>query len=276
MASKNKEWFCQLLTVNDTFKEDGSRIITDEDIESEREAGMPEELIQQEFFCSWGASVVGAYYTSQLKLARDQRRIGFVPIEPEIPVSTAWDLGVNDTNAIWFFQEIGLEVRLIDYYENSGEGLPHYLQVLREKGYEYKMHYLPHDIRVREYTNGKSREDVLKELGVRNYTIVPSVSIDDGIEAARRLFSRCFFDEVKCNQGIKCLQEYHKEWDDKNKCFRNRPYHNWASNGSDAFRMLAVGIKSSQQTVKRDKIKPLKKIVNFLTGEVHARTPIRS
>lgn len=237
MAEADPQWFTQVLTIKDTG------VLTEQDIEQERKEGMPEEIIQQEYYCSFGAGNLGAYYADLMNNTRDNGRITTIPIEQGLDVYTAWDLGVNDTNAIWFFQIVGKEYRIIDYYENSGEGLSHYLEILKEKGYSYGTHYFPHDLAVREYTSGKSREATLREeYGMTNYKILPKIPVADGINAVRKLLPYCWFDTEKTKEGIKCLREYRKEFNEKTKTFRPHPLHNWASNGADAFRYLATAI----------------------------------
>ena len=174
MAKGNKKWFCEKLTAGsgpeDTKRPDGTPVISDEQIDEERKSAMPEEMIQQEFKCSFEAPFVGAYYGAQMLLAeKEDRLLENIPHEPRLLVDTYWDLGVNDTTVIWFVQHYGGEERIIDYYEMSGEGLPHYAKVLKGQhndygrmgAYTYGTHYAPHDIKVRELGTGKSRDHVV-------------------------------------------------------------------------------------------------------------------
>lgn len=247
MAKDNPEWFSSLLTVRDTCREDGSPVITDADIQAERDEDMPEELIQQEYFCSFDAGIQGAYYGQAMQRAEEEDCITGVPHEPSLPVDTWWDLGMDDSMSIWFSQTAGREVRLIDYYENNGYGLEHYAKHLQGLPYVYGTHYFPHDGKVRELGTGKSRIEVAEELGLRPIETVPMLPVNDGIDAARRILNRCWFDSKKCERGIDALKSYHKEWDEKKKVFKNKPLHDWSSHAADAFRMLGVGY--------RDKVK---------------------
>jgi hypothetical protein len=240
MAQRNPKWFCQILLQSDTHA------ITEEAIQDERDAGMPEEMIQQEFYCSFDAGLVGSYYGSHMEKALKEERLTTVPYEPRVPVHTVWDLGVGDATAIWFYQEVGMELRLIDLYENSGEGLAHYAHVLQERGYIYGNHWAPHDIEVREFTTGKSRKDVAYSLGIK-FRRVPKLTVEDGIEAVRNILSKCWFDEEKCKIGIDALRQYHKEWDEKRKCYSTHPEHDWSSHIADAFRYLAVSCKEKSR-----------------------------
>jgi phage terminase large subunit len=236
MAKDNPDWFCQLLTVDDT------KVITKEQIETERREGMDEDLIQQEFYCSFEGSVLGSYYATLLREARNEKRIGVVPYDKDLPVHTFWDLGIGDAMSIWFAQFFRNEIRLIDYYEAQGEGLSYYVGVLKGKGYAYGNHYFPHDIQVKELGTGKSRFEILEGLGV-NPSIVPKMSVDDGINAVRSILNRCWFDEMKTQRGYDALNSYHKEYDEDRKCFKNKPYHDWSSHGADAFRYLSLSYK---------------------------------
>lgn len=184
-------------------------------------------------------SIQGAYFSSQFNRIYQDKRITSIPYEAGIPVDTWWDLGIDDTTAIWFTQDIGLQTRVIDYYENSGEGLSHYAQVLRAKNYEYGQHWAPHDITVRELGTGVSRLEKSAEYGLR-FNVAPKLEKQDQIEAARSALGRCWFDEARCASGIKALENYRKEWDDRHGCYKNKPLHDWASNGADAFMTFAV------------------------------------
>ena len=239
MAKSNPEWFAEVLTVDQTKALDPS------DIDKERREGMSEELIQQEYYCSFEGVQFGAYYGKQLQQAEQDKRIGNVPYETELGVETWWDLGIGDSTAIWFTQSIGREVRVIDYYEASGEGFPHYAKVLQGKPYVYSHHHAPHDIEVRELGSGRSRRETALSLGI-TFQVVPNISVEDGIEAGRSILSRCWFDKVKCERGLNALASYHKDWDDKLKTWRSQPKHDWASHAADAFRYLAVGHKTAK------------------------------
>lgn len=216
---------------------------------------MDEDEFNQEYECSWTASIKGAYYGKQMAEAQEQDRVGKVPYDPRLPVHTAWDLGVGDATAIWFFQTLGPEIRIIDYYEESGEGLPHYAKVLDEKGYKYGEHWAPHDIQVRELGSGKSRIETAKMLGIK-FNIVPNLSIDDGINAVRNTIPRCWFDAKACELGLQALRNYRKEYDDRRQEYKPRPLHDWSSHAADAFRYLAVCLrdKKKAQNIKQPRL----------------------
>lgn len=243
-AGKESKWYAEVLTAGsgptDTKRRDGTPVISDEVIQEERDAGMPEELIAQEFKCSFEAPIVGAYYATQMARALEENRIGKVPWEPQLKVNTAWDLGMGDAMSIVFFQEYGLETRIIDYYESSGEGLAHYIKVLRERDYVYGEHIAPWDIEVRELGTGKSRLEVAKSLGL-NFRVLKQSSVSDGIEMVRNLIPTCWFDADKCDRLVQALRGYRKEYDEVRKVFKNNPLHDWTSHPADAFRYLAMG-----------------------------------
>ncbi len=190
---------------------------------------------------SWEVTNEGLYYSKQMTMARSDKRIGNIPYDESLPVYTAWDLGYNDSNAIWYFQLHGKEIRLIDYDEGSGESLAHWLGVVKSKDYVYEKHIAPHDIMVHEYTSGMTRQASARKMGM-NLVPAPKVDLIPGIDQVRNILSRCWFDEKKCDKGIKALDNYKKDWDERNACWRSQPLHNWASHGADAFRTLATGI----------------------------------
>ena len=213
-------------------------------------ATMTEDEYQQEFECNFSVSVRGAIYAKEMALAQDEGRITNVPYDALLPVHTAWDLGVGDHTAIWFWQALrGGEVRLVDYYEASGEGLPHYVGVLQRKPYVYGRHWAPPDIRVRELGSGKSRLETAASLGLK-FEVVRDIGLEDGISAARMLLPRCWFDQTKARAGIDALQSYRRDYSQKLDEFKSSPVHDHASHGADAFRYLCVAHQPPVDTKK--------------------------
>jgi hypothetical protein len=245
MARKNPKWHHSIYTVDQTCRPDGSRIITEEALQDERDAEMSEDMIQQEFYCSFDVAIRGAYFAQELATARADNRICFIPIEPMIDVHTFWDIGLSKGNAmnIWFVQAIGKEIRVINHYEKEGQGMPHFAQYLdkfkKDHNINYGIHHAPHDINVREITSGKKRIDTLREMGMKFVLVPKTENLNDSIELTRKLFSRCWFDQQRCANGISALASYHRKWDEKNNCFLDVPVHDWASNPADAFRQMA-------------------------------------
>ena len=250
MAQNNDQWFCSKLTVEDTRRdsegEDGSRVVSADDLEEERREGMDEQMIQQEYFCSFHAAIPGAYFAREMTRMETDGRIGRVPWEPKLRTSTYWDLGIDDSMSVIFAQQHGQEVRIIDYYEASGEGLPHFISEVKSKPYSYDSHNAPWDIEVRELTTGKTRRETARSLGINFRTGKKVNKKEEAIEQGRQLLSRCWMDRRKCERLIAAFRNYHKEYDDKNQVFKARPVHNWASHGADSFMELAMSIRPEQ------------------------------
>lgn len=189
---------------------------------------------------AFSVSLDGAYYGKNMTKVYEENRIGFFPVDPRYPVDTAWDLGINDLMAIVFFQRIGPEIRFVDCYVNHGEGLAHYAQILRDRGYRYGLHILPHDVQVRDLSTGASRLSMLWELGVQNTVVAPKTGVLDGIEKVRLLFSRFRFNESKTQAVADALQSYRKVWDDKTGSWSDKAVHDDASHIADAVRTMAL------------------------------------
>lgn len=202
---------------------------------------MGEDKYRQEFECSFDAAVEGSYYGKILNDLDAQNRFGNVPRDDLCRTFTAWDLGMGDSTSIWVAQLAGQEIRLIDYHENHGVGLDHYVTWIRQNDYAKATHILPHDVQVRELGTGKSRLEVLQDAGLE-VKIAPRISVDDGIQAVRRILPRCWFAMPNVEIGLNCLKNYRRDYDEKRKIFYERPLHDWSSHGSDAFRYLAIGL----------------------------------
>ncbi len=206
-------------------------------------------LYNQEYNCSWEGCIPGAYYSKQMAEARQEGRITEVPWDRSVEVDTFWDLGLDDAMSIWFIQPVGKQYRVIDYYENTGYGLEHYAKILKEKGYAYGNHYMPHDVEQRELSSGeiaKSRREVAEGLGVKPIETVKrarnmDVIMNVHIPAVRMILPFCWFDEKKCSRGISALEGYRADYDESKKRLANRPAHTWESHASDAFRTFAIG-----------------------------------
>lgn len=202
---------------------------------------MSEDLIQQEYYCSFDMGVEGSYYAKYLDRMRIENRISEVPWEPGVRVHTAWDLGVRDSTTIIFFQVTGAIVRIIDCYENAKEGLEHYIKVLQAKPYVYGQHIGPHDIQVKEFGSGMTRWEKAHQLGIK-FTVAQNISIVDGIEAVRSRLGIIYIDQQKCSKLIKALENYRQEFDAKNKVYKSVPLHNWSSHFADAMRYLCISL----------------------------------
>lgn len=254
-AKGSPDWFALWQDVDKSIAtEDGITIqLLEQAMEDDRKqialGLMTQDEYDQEWFLSADAAIKGAWFIKEMATARTQGRITRVPIDASLPVDTDWDLGINDAMSIWFSQSLRSgEVRLVDYYEATGEGFPHYVRVLSEKreagNFVYGKHYPPHDIKVRELGSGKSRKEIAAGLGLKfEEPVDPAPSFEDGISAARMLIGQCWFDEQRCAKGIECLRQYRKSFNTRLDEFTGTPVHNWASHGADAFRTLAVRYK---------------------------------
>lgn len=241
-----EHWFSAVLRASETGILDPQEL-------ADAKRAMSVDQYAAEFECDPTAAIQGAFYSDALKRAREESRIGKVPYERGLAVHTAWDLGVSDSTAIWFVQVVGREVRVIDYHEDSGCGLDEYAKVLKDKGYVYGTHYFPHDIQVRELSTGKSRLETLRNLGITEVQVVPQHNVNDGINAVRRLLDRCWFDQQKTKRGVECLWQYRRDWDERNKIWRNNPLHDWCSHGADAFRYFAAGWAEPEIRERKDR-----------------------
>ena len=238
-ATNNDDWYTAVHKASETA------ILNATELRSAKEA-MTSDQYAQEYECSWVANVPGAIFGKELEAAMEEGRISRVPHDPTVKVDTFWDLGVGDSTAIWFVQSVGRAVHFIDCYENRGEGLPHYVNVLSKKNYLYGDHFAPHDIEVRELGSGKSRREIAWDLGL-NFRVVPKLPLEDGLHAAQMLIPRSWFDAEKCKQGLVALRQYHRGYNERARSFRTTPVHDWSSHFADALRYTAVGIK---ETVK--------------------------
>ena len=191
----------------------------------------------------WTEGISGGIYTKEMAQAEQDGRITSVPFDNDFFVWTFWDIGMDDATAIWFVQFVGDEIHLIDYYQNNNQSALHYLEVLKQKqqefGYRYNKLILPHDGRVREWTNGRSRAETLEQQGFKT-EVVKASSIADGINACKLIFSKCWFDKVKCEEGISALSNYHRKENPIAMTYSNEPEHDWASHGADSFRLMGV------------------------------------
>ena len=254
-AHNAKGWFVSTKTVDDTRRDSVGEIdalpphteplpVVDEALlDEERKSGMDEDLIQQEYYCSFVGFREGSYYGRLVAELYKANRIREVSWDPKYPVFTGWDLGIADQCAIWFAQKVGREIYLIDYYINNNEGLTHYIKICKDKPYVYSNHYAPHDIETREFTSGRSRREIARDLGI-HFRVTPKINLAEGIDYARTILPRCHIDKFKCDQGIRALINYHKDFNQKLLDFKKSPVHDKWSHGADAFRYLALGVEA--------------------------------
>ena len=223
--------------------------VVDQDELTKAKEVMGENKFKQEFECDWIANIEGSIYGKTLAKIENQRQITRVPYDPSLPVNTAWDLGVSDHSAIIFFQQLGRSINIIDYHEERGQGMPHFIELVKNKEYIYKDHFAPHDIEVTDFSNGKTRREVAYQLGIR-FKVVPKLPLEDGIHATTMTLPRCWIDVDHCKKLIDALRHYHRKYLDKNRMFRSKPVHDWSSHACDALRYMSIGLTeiSNRQT----------------------------
>lgn len=238
------EYFASRITIDESnaFDDPGHHIAR------LRSEGIPEDFIQQEYYCNFNRGAEGSYYGKQIQRARDEGRLCKLALQPDLVVNTAWDIGIGDSTAIYFFQHTAAgQINVLHYYENTGEGLHHYTHYLdtwkQKNECMYGKHFVPHDMRNREFTSGVDRLTSARNLGYE-MTVVPSKPIAEGIQAVRAILSRCSFDKFDCERGIKCLDFYRKKYNESLKVYYDEPLHDQWSHGADAFRMLAIGLNA--------------------------------
>jgi phage terminase large subunit len=247
MARKNPKWFAEVSNVHETGALNPEQL--DESL-TEYVALYGEDLgraqFEQEYLCSFNAAILGAFYAREMLAVRNEERITALEPVPGVPVHTAWDLGVRDSTAIWWFQVVGAQVFILDFYMAHSVGLDHYAEICHAKPYMRGTDYVPHDAKVKEWGSGRTRVEQMQEFGLHP-RVVPMATKLDGIAAVRKTLPLCVFDP-KCEEtdGIAALETYRREWDDDRKTFRDNEVHDWTSHGADAFRYLALAWRSVQ------------------------------
>ncbi len=249
-AQKNPNWYVK------TLRADQSGLLPEAEL-LDAQATMSDNQYEQEFLCSFEAAILGAFYGQEMRRITDLERITTVDYDPMFPCHTAWDLGFNDSTSIWWFQVVYGEIRVLDHHSSNGQAIPFYTMLLDQKedefGYKYGYHYLPHDARAKTLASGGKSiiEQISAKIDIKHLKIVPNLSLQDGIQATRLALTRCWFDN-RCEEGIECLRQYQREWDDDKKVFRDRPKHDWTSHSADAFRYLSIVWKDEDSPILND------------------------
>jgi hypothetical protein len=262
VSGHDPSFYGTLLTIDDT------KVLDADHIQKLRDQGIPEDFIRQEYYCDFTRGAQGAYYGKQIQEARNDDRITNLSVARDITVNTAWDIGVGDSSAIWIFQQLGNgKLNFLDYYENQGEGLEHYLSYLDKFRTKHNCiwgtHYVPHDMRNREFTSGVSRMETAERLGYKFTAVVKDgkpYSLEAGIQCVRSTLQNCTFDSKHCKRGLECLDFYRKKYNESLKVYSDEPCHDQYSHGADAFRMACVGIKEigNQRSLSPDTIKDMR------------------
>lgn len=256
MARGNPKWFYSKLTVDDTRRPDGTPVIGPDAVQEERDSGMSENMIQQEYYCDFDAMNDGALFGAELALARKENRIGHFPPDPALPVHTFWDIGVNDRNSILMVQATQGRVVNVGHYSNRNKGMAFYFKVLRDWAKDMRVsfgkHYGPHDIEVREY--GDARARTRKQIALQDHAwrfeVTPNMLVGDQMEALRGVFPKLYineteyeYDEPSLNSCVDALESASREFDEKLQTFRDRPIHDWTSHTVSAALNMGVNMR---------------------------------
>jgi hypothetical protein len=249
-AIKNSDWYAKTLRASQTGLLPKSEL-------DDAARSMTQDQYLQEFECDFESAILGAYYGKEMRALTDAGRITEVEHDPMFPVHTAWDLGYSDDTSIWWYQVVHGEIRVLDYHSSNGQPIAFYTGIIqareREHNYKYGVHWLPHDARAKTLASGG--KSIIEQLSVKipleNMKIVPSLSLQDGIQASRLALMRAWFD-TKCEDGIECLRQYQREYDEDKKVFRDKPRHDWTSHGSDAWRMLSIAWREEEKALPKD------------------------
>jgi len=246
------EWFSLSLPASK------SGLLPESELEAAR-AQLAEDQYLQEYECSFEAAIIGAIWGTEMRKAAEDGRITKVENQIEVKTHTAWDLGHTDDTAIWWYQVIAGEIHIVDFFALSGGTIEEFVSKIKEKPYNYGKHYLPHDARARTLASGGKSviEQMATHLGINNLAIVPSLTVQDGIQAVRMALPRCWFDAEKCADGIEALRQYQREYDEDKKAFRQTPKHDWTSHPADAMRMLAISWREEPKDKPPDPSKVL-------------------
>ena len=249
-AEQQQNWYVKVLRASQT------KILPQEELDDARSM-MSEDQYEAEFECNFESAILGAYYGKEMRELTDQGRITDVEHDPMFKVNTAWDLGYSDDTSIWWYQVIHGEIRVLNYHSSNGETVEYYTDLIQQKKreykYEYGIHWLPHDARAKTLASGGKSiiEQISNKIPIESLKIVPSLSLQDGIQASRMALKRSWFDH-KCIDGIECLRQYQREYDEDKKVFRDKPRHDWTSHGSDAYRMLSIAWKDEDKVLSKD------------------------
>jgi len=263
-ALTDPDWFTFMMRASETG------MLAQSELEAAQKEMTPEEYAQ-EFECSFDAAIKGAYYGKEIAQAEREGRICDVPHDPSLPVYTAWDLGIGDATAIWFWQAHLNEIRVIDHHEATGESIAYYAKVLHSKPYRYEADFVPHDAKVRELGTGRTRVETMIEHKLKP-KLVPGHKVMDGINAGRLIMPTVWFDRDKCKDGLECLRQYRADYDEKARAFKDNPKHDWTSHTADAWRYLAMAYR--ELTPEPPKVeKPIRGLNDMTYDDLIAMQP---
>ena len=249
-ASKDEGWYCR------TFRASKTGLLAQSELDDAAKM-MTQDQYLQEFECDFESAILGAYYGKEMRQLTDQGRITPIEYDPLFPLFSSWDLGYSDDTTIWTWQVVHGEIRFLDYHTSNGQSIPFYTGYIaqQENKYnaKYKFHYLPHDARAKTLASGGKSiiEQLSAKIKLECLKIVPNLSLQDGIQATRMMLLRSWFDP-SCEEGIECLRQYERAYNEDKKIFSDKPLHNWASHGADAARMAAIAWKEEAKLPHKD------------------------
>ena len=250
-ATQDSDWYVKVLRASQTD------LLPQTELDDARKVMTPDQYLQ-EMECDFESAIIGAYYGAEMRQITDQNRITRVDIDPMFPLFSAWDLGYSDDTSIISYQVVHGEIRIVDYHSSNGQSIPFYTGLIKQREMDWEMkytnHYLPHDARAKTLASGGKSiiEQLSDKIPLKCLKIVPSLSLQDGIQAARMALLRCWFDAERSEGLIECLRQYQREWDEDKKIFRDKPRHDWTSHGADAFRMLSIAWKEEARIPQKD------------------------
>jgi phage terminase large subunit len=236
-AQGDPDWFTAMLRASETG------LIKQKELDDSRKTMTPEEYAQ-EWECSFDAAIQGAYYGKEIAEAERSGRVCEVGREPTAPVNCSWDLGISNNGlmALWVFQVVHGQSRVLDQYSNAGFGLEHYVRWLNDRGWGERTDWVPHDAKVRELGTGKSRIETLTDLGCK-LELVPNLGLADGINATRIEIGRMWFNQATTTEGLEALRQYRTVYDERTKTFGDSPRRDWTTDIADAARYMAVAAR---------------------------------
>lgn len=259
----NPDWTVIFKTIDDSLRDEQGETINnlrqalEDDKRLVQQGQMTEDEFNQEWYCSFEAAIKGSYYGKEIAEARKQGRIKPLSYDRELLVHTVWDLGVGQALGIGFYQRIGHEVRMIDYWEGKeNEGIVDGIKAVQDKGYIYGKHFAPHDIRAKEESTGKRRIDTASELGI-NFEVVPMVAVDDGINKGKLFWGRLWVNNDKCGGWLDNVSQYRQKWNEERNMFENTPLHDFSSHSADVHRYAAIiedQMNNEYETMERERI----------------------
>lgn len=249
-AKKNPDCYTILATVEDTYNHNGDRLVTEADLQKERDDGKPEDYINQEYYCSFNQGIEGTYIGKELQELANEGRITKVPYEQELLVDTYWDLGITKNSmAVWFVQQLGNEVRFIDFEEATGKTFAYWAGLLQSKNYLYRNHWAPHDVKVKEMVGkgyiAKSRLEHAADVGI-NFELVERCSFENSVEVLKGLLPICWFDEEKTRIGRQHLEMWGRVWNDILQKYTDAERQDGNDHAGASARSAAVSIRQIQ------------------------------